>query len=388
MLIYDERPGAGKPSTPGLHALVIGVSHYRHLPGGSGPAAAMAGLDGLTQLPTSARTAADMAAWLIAQQEAGTLEVPLQSVRLLLSPSAAEQGLPAVDLATYENIREEANAWRKDARRHRDGMTLFFYSGHGVGGTLDDPILLPEDFADPAVPELLDRVISHGDLSWGMSPPRNPLETIARQQVYFWDSCRNRPRAFQQADWSSLPTIWEDDFVPGGDDRLLAVLMATPPGQLAFAGRPGERTLFGQALLECLEGAAAEVALLQGEFRWRIGTTGISTFLQERMNERNRLLNTPQQFRPGTVMPIPIVALPKAPHVQVRLSIRPPERASLVGVTLDYSFVPPAQTVINPVDPNPHELELPMGLYSVQVGGGAPKPQILRPPRHEVELDG
>ena len=388
MLVYDERPGPGEPSSPGLHALVIGTSHYRHMPGGGGPPANVAGLDGIIQLPTSARTAADMAAWLIAQGEAGTLEVPLQTVRLLLSPSAGEPGLPAADPATYDNIRHEANEWRRDARRHRDGTTFFFYSGHGVGGTLDDPILLPADFADPAVPELLDRMISHADLSSGMRPPRSPLETIARRQIYFWDSCRNRLRALEGADWSSLPTIWEGDLVAGVDDRLITKVMATIPEQRAFAGRAGERTLFGQALLECLQGAAAEVDLRGSQLRWLVGTSDITKYLQERMDERNQTLSTRQQFRTGDVMPIPIVAFPEAPRVEVQLSIRPPERAPLIGVTLNYSFFPPVQTVVDPVDPHPHMLNLPMGLYSVQVTGGAAQPQIVRPPRHDVEVDG
>lgn len=389
MLIYDNRPGEGEPPTPGLHVLVIGVSHYRHLPGGQGPVTTAAGLEDLKQLPTSARTAADLADWLITQARGGTLDVPLQSVRLMLSPSVHESGLPNVEPATYENIRNAVIAWRKDARRHRDGMTLFFASGHGVGGTLEDPILLPEDFADPAGAEgLFARVVSHFDLRGGMSAPDNPLETIAQRQIYIWDSCRNRPRAFREADWSSLPTIWDDDSAGLVGDRLLAEIFATVPDQLSYAGDPGERTLFGQALLECLDGAAAEAVPRSGKRSWCVGTTGILENLQERMDERNSALRTSQKFRPGVVMAIDIATWTAAPRVQVQLSVQPPERARHVGVTLGYWSIPPTETVINPVDPNPHPLDLPMGFYTVQVGATFSVDVALRPPRRGVVVDG
>jgi hypothetical protein len=387
-LLLDARPQPGQPPAAGLHVLIVGVSRYRHLPGGAGPPAAAAGLDGLGQLPTSARTAADLAAWLLGQAGAATLTLPLQTLRLLLSPSDAEPGLPAVPAAAYDEIRRAANDWRADARSHRDGIALWFCSGHGVGGTLDDSILLPEDFADPAAPGLLARVVSLADLGQGMRQPRNPLSTVATSQVYLWDACRNRPAAFQRVDWTTLPTIWADDSAGEKDDRRLAEVLATIADQLAFAGRPGERTLFGQALLECLEGAAAEVTVAQNVFRWPVDTVSIVRYLQERMDERNRELSTRQQFRTGSLLPIPLLSYGVAPRVEVQLSVRPPEHAPQARVGFDYQFDPPATRLIDPVVPHPFPLDLPMGLYKVGPPGGPPLRVELRPPRRAVEVEG
>jgi hypothetical protein len=79
-LVYDNRA-----VSPGVHALIVGVSSYRHLPGGGGVQAAET--YGLTQLSAAASTATAVYEWLATQS--ANLRVPLASCRLLLSPSGA-----------------------------------------------------------------------------------------------------------------------------------------------------------------------------------------------------------------------------------------------------------------------------------------------------------
>jgi hypothetical protein len=72
-----------KPGVVQTHVLVIGVGHYRHLPGGDGPivpADREYGLGQLTSLPISARA---FAKWMLTNYENPV--APIGSVDLLLS---------------------------------------------------------------------------------------------------------------------------------------------------------------------------------------------------------------------------------------------------------------------------------------------------------------
>src|SRR5439155_21081683 len=83
-LAFDERDQLGDAA--GLHAFVVGVSAYRHLPDGPGPPAP----DNfeMAQLTAPAESAFRIYQWLVERQE--QLPVPLATVRLLLAPSTGE----------------------------------------------------------------------------------------------------------------------------------------------------------------------------------------------------------------------------------------------------------------------------------------------------------
>src|SRR5205823_5326133 len=125
-LVLDNRAGlAGKP---GLHALIVGVSGYPHLPvpgAGAPPAEAF----GMYQLSSTSLAAYRVYRWLL--DEAQGLPVPLATCRLLLSPSAdelaAEGHLAGLGSAsTVDNFLVDAAGWRTDASSSDDNMTLFY----------------------------------------------------------------------------------------------------------------------------------------------------------------------------------------------------------------------------------------------------------------------
>src|SRR6266436_5021353 len=107
------------PIAAGAHTLVIGVSDYPYLGGGSSPDADRAPDNGgLGQLEVSALSGALFFDWLRAADEiAGA---PLATCRLLLAPRPDEQAM--VDRLTegryggadYEPIRSALIAWGED----------------------------------------------------------------------------------------------------------------------------------------------------------------------------------------------------------------------------------------------------------------------------------
>jgi hypothetical protein len=381
-MFYDART---QPPSPGLHVLIIGVSAYKHLPGGSGAPATAPGLDGLTQLPSSARTASDLANLLLKEKDSFTPK--LQTVRLLHSPSPTETGLaPATD-ATYSEIKQALNEWRDDARLHRDNVTLFFFSGHGVGGTLDDSIMLPSDFADPAQQNISTNILLYSDLVAGMRP-LSIVKTIAKQQIYFVDACRNRVKGLQAQELALAPTVWNGD-PPDEmliDDRSLAELFATINGMRAFAGRAGELTLFGQAVLDCVQGAATQQTVDQGQLAWQIGTTDITARLPELMSERNQKLHTTQSFRTGQAQPIPLIKFPQRPTASAHIVVDPATSLTGFGITLRDNLPPNSEKKVQPIEPHPHDLDLPMGLYQLSTSTGGTLFVNVRPVRCNISV--
>ena len=102
-----------------VHALVIGVSQYDHLAGGSGPLTTSPLLGGIGQLSAAATSAARVATWL--RDNFTYPEVNLGSVRLLASPSPGEVPLPGGFIprpATYDEVKNAVYAWRRAGAGH------------------------------------------------------------------------------------------------------------------------------------------------------------------------------------------------------------------------------------------------------------------------------
>ena len=91
---------------PVYHALIIGVSRYTHLVGGTGPLTDEPLAASLEQLAAAATSAARVAIWIRDHFEHPT--AGKGSIRLLVSPSDAEMPLPEeieAPPATYENVK-------------------------------------------------------------------------------------------------------------------------------------------------------------------------------------------------------------------------------------------------------------------------------------------
>jgi hypothetical protein len=241
-------------SAPGLHALIVGVSRYLHLPGPTQQTF------GFGQLETSARTAFQIYQWLIGNQD--QLPVPLASIRMMLAPSDKElealpnlknfvKQNPEVDGCRRSNFDQQAMNWQADAGTHKENHTWLFFSGHGLLQEARGGMCLMEDFAKPGR-QPLTNAITIENIFLGMAPSK-VFPNMALSQLYFWDCCR-------------MTNIELDNYVyeiPGGvflrekalrspsDNRKASVFLSTLAGDSAIA-LPNDETVFGKALLECL----------------------------------------------------------------------------------------------------------------------------------------
>src|SRR5687768_1323427 len=114
-LVLDRRKAlTGKP---GLHAILIGVSDYPHLPAADEPGGD--GLAALKKLESPALSALRLHDKLIDLDADQRLPRPVKTIRMLNSPSPTEiakepalegKGIPATRL----NIKQALKAWRQD----------------------------------------------------------------------------------------------------------------------------------------------------------------------------------------------------------------------------------------------------------------------------------
>jgi len=139
-------------ASPGTHALIIGVSDY---PFADGPNASALGASfELENLTTAARSASEVAAWL--RNEYCNPDVPLASLRVLLSPAAGESIHPdiAADLsgpapATRAAVEAELRQFRYDCRRNPQNAAFVYIAGHGIQLNKRGAVVLLHDFGDP-----------------------------------------------------------------------------------------------------------------------------------------------------------------------------------------------------------------------------------------------
>jgi hypothetical protein len=121
-LVFDDSTAlTGKP---GLHALIAGVSLYRHLPGGEGPLAAES--FGLQQLSSTALSASRVCRWLLDRR--AHLSVPLATCRFLASAGegerAVEPELAGATPCTRKSFAAMCREWRTHAASHPDNVTF------------------------------------------------------------------------------------------------------------------------------------------------------------------------------------------------------------------------------------------------------------------------
>lgn len=253
-LIFDDGS-----QEPGLHALIIGVSAYSHLLGGSSQPAdelMLAVSKELGQLEGPAQAARDLADFLLARR--CKLTRPLRTLRFLASPSPDEASRPDlqnVTPATFGEIARAMKAWQKDAARSNDEVALFYFSGHGTRLTWNDALLLPHDFLSGS--KVLDKVFDVTGLRGGMAVSETAPQ-IAQTQYYFIDACQDDRKNFKKLDASDVaPVVLEVD-PKGADDRDTPIFFAARSGRTTRTAAGKNTTRFGGRLLECLKGGGAD----------------------------------------------------------------------------------------------------------------------------------
>jgi hypothetical protein len=384
-LVIDNRPAlAGQP---GVHALIIGVSAYPHLAGGTAP---VADPWGMSQLTSTATTAQKIVDWLAS----ALLPVPLATCRLLLSPSPAEAALAGTAAAaTVDNLLVEADLWRQDASTNRDNVTLFYFAGHGIQRTKEDAVLCLQEFRKTPGPALRETV-DLATIRAGMSPAPG-RDDIARTQFYFVDACREQ--TVEQSKFEPLETsaVFDKDLA-GEDDRASPIFYSSISNHPAMSV-PGGQTLFSTALIDCLRGAGGDSLGedAAGNSRWGVSVAGLNRALAMRIADLNRQHGADQTYTTGgQFADATICLLPGAPMVDVALLIDPVAACAVGQLTVvaDGNVV----TLNRPAPLAPHPLreQLPAGLYNVVLSFTPPSPpfvdrqkfQTARAPRAEWKV--
>ena len=383
---------AANDTEPGTHALVIGVSRYRYLPDSldDDPPAGAGETFGLGNVTTPAISAWRFAQWLTAADGFNQPEAPLASVRLLLSPSSAEiaetpalGGLDAAGVAipTRDSVLDALFDWQQACNRHRDNIAILYVAGHGIQLTKDDSLVLLHDFARARRP-ILDAAMDIGSIWRGMA-----TADAASRQYYFVDACRTRPGLFD--DYLTTPAGVALDISKEGTVDSAPIFYSASPRTLAL-GLPARGTLFCQALLDCLNGNAAE---LDAAGRWVVGTSALLRHLPatvERLAERYQATQT--AVVGGQLRDAVFHRLREAPEVSLDIRVSPAETAGRAHCTVaDLG----GRTVYDR-EPIPAEIALNIkaGLYALQLAvrdGDGDSANVLRPfmampPAHREEI--
>jgi len=370
-LLFDRRTELN--GGPGCHALIVGVSAYPHLPGGTGDPAPES--YGMTQLTCGASSAARVSDWLLARRD--RLAKPLATSRMLLSPSASE-AVPSCQEPTLENLLAAAAEWRADAATHRDGLAFFYFAGHGFELSSTEQALLLKDFGNGIGP-LLRGAVSVNNLFYGMAPTSRTPE-MARTQVFFLDASRVHHRTLPSFERQNTTALFDADLATL-DDRSAAVFYASSPGGWAYGITQGF-TLFSQSLLDCLDGAAATVVSendLQ-EATWGVTLYSLAEELPRAVYALSDSLGCYQRVSVGgSLGPGLICYADGPPRVEVSLQIEPEAAAPLAQVTVtDASDQVVSTTTGTPSD----KLKLPAGVYHVRVSFEPPSPPFVDRARH------
>lgn len=258
--LVDEQPR----QRPATHAIVIGVGHYPHLPGGGGRPQ-VAKPEGLTQLTSPPISARKFATWLIGRYN--NVDRPLASVALLLSERTPKLFTNPrtnkdhqVEVATIENIEAALTAWRERGEDRADQRLVFYYCGHGIAnGTA--ATLLASNYGEKPF-NALDGAIDFPAFRQAMA-----LST-AGEQVYIVDACRVASPTLLRAGPQAGRTIFQGDRLAPQNPKLQApTFYATLPGVSAY-GRKDESSFYTEALIHSLEGAGA----LNTGRGWRVTT--------------------------------------------------------------------------------------------------------------------
>lgn len=352
---------------PGTHALVIGVSRYRHLVDGVAPTPTAAEFE-LEQLTAAARSASEFAAWLLDDVNGyHKPAAPPRSLRVLLSPQPGELIAPTiaaraadVRAATLANVEEAVEEFVQAANTHRDNVAIVYIAGHGVQISSAGAIVLLEDFgAKPAPTPKLRAALDVAGLHRSMTS-----NTSARTQFWFVDACRQRPAIARKFDELGLPQTFD---MPLGEVDASPLFLASITGKAAYA-RPNGRTLFYEALMWALDGGAVE-SPEDGIEAWHVSVTSLTEKL------RNRVSALAQAA--GAVQSVGLAGLPlnavfhelrATPQVDLRMELAPPEANLKARATLQLDD----DVVLEAVANWPIEKRVLAGLYRLDVAADPP----------------
>jgi hypothetical protein len=346
-----------RPPGPVTRALVIGVGRYPALPNGGGPQ--MARPEGMRQLESPPVSARAFARWLL--EGYASPSRPLASVHLLISEATPQDftytydGVGQVaqpqsaDLAT---VRQAIREWR-DLSTDVDDLMLFYFCGHGIANAAVTSLLMSDFGTVPTAP--LDGALNFTGFRLGME------SCTARDQCFFIDACRLGSTLLQRNNnYGGDPVLHgllEPN--PGGRARIGPLFYSTLAGESAY-GRPGQSSVFTEALLEALSGCAASD---NNGVDWIVRTGQLQEALQFLVEDaiRTNRWEVIQQPIVEAMQTVELNTLTQQPLVPVLVNVTPDLAHAEAVLRYDNGNGFQAQ---RPADPLPWSLRLPMGVYN------------------------
>jgi hypothetical protein len=345
-------------ATPGTHALVIGVSDYPFV---DGPNASELGESfGLSNLTSAARSASEVANWLLTEYR--NPAAPLASLRVLLSPAENESIHPAVAAllpepapATRAAVEADLKSFREACRESTDNMCFVYIAGHGIQLNKRGAVVLLHDFADPDQLNELHGAIDVAGCHAGMED-----SDIAQTQIWFCDACRQVPtiaRRFERMEGAL--TLSQGV----GRVRASPLYLASSTRESAFAQVDGV-SLFSQALLWALRGGGA-VGPDEDCPEWHVSTTRLGPILADRVEAAAAAENKSQLIDiTGPQLEVIAQRFATPPEVDIVVHLRPEDASPVPTAQLLFNGALPPVTV----PPGwPVRFHGPAGLYLLKV---------------------
>lgn len=347
-----------KVNGPATHAIVIGVGHYPHLPGGGGHQVENA--DGMGQLASPPESARALARWLIEHYESPTR--PLGSLRLLTSekkpapfmfkPHKKQKKSVKLATATMTAVEQAILEW--EALGHADprNLLLFYFCGHGLAAGTELALLMADFGKQPnqTLKGALDFRKFHAIMG----------DCAARNQCYFVDACRvGSAFLIKNAGYAGNPVVQPKPPAPNpnGELRISPIFYSTLAEARAYA-RPGKVSLFTEALLDSFAGAGSG----DESGPWQVEVTMVQRALGKLMMQASKILKMPQGQIPATGGDFAEVTLNTlaTPIVPVFVEVEPLEWHVKALLRCESA----AKKEKRPPKPEPWRLWVPAGKYS------------------------
>ena len=231
---------------PATHVLIVGVGAYQS-----------AKFKTLTSTTVSARAVAD---WFVDGEKARfqNKDCPLGSVAVLLSEPGAPGGLASyaggeVPRATFEQTEKAVDAWVDRINTNKDNFAILYVASHGESFLSKTAIL----FEDCGLNEN-NRTKNISKIDALAASLENAVPIA---QLLLFDCCR-APTSLElpwTADFGDNLIVLTRDADDHGQPRKQWMIAATSDGEVA-TGRTNKTTLFADALINALDGVAADPA--------------------------------------------------------------------------------------------------------------------------------
>jgi hypothetical protein len=252
-------------------------------------------------------------------------------------------------------VERELVAFNADCTRHPDNVAFVYIAGHGVQLSKHEAIVLLEDVGAAGRASLLYGAIDAVGCHRGMNHAR-----AAKTQFWFVDACRQVPVIARR--FETLSGALTLDPAPGHCESS-PLFLAASTREAAFA-KPGDATLFSQALLWALNGGAA-VGPTKACPRWHVPVASLPEGLSEAVAQAAGAAGEEQHIDvTGRVLPAVVHQFQQAPIVPFRVELLPDEAAAVTRATL----LRDAVHVVPGLPSNwPLETQLTAGLYLMQL---------------------